>query len=350
MTNIEIAKNLLQTTLYDHNAPPPEDQTVFRMNFKRIGSLGDYILITGKKSSGKTKYVAGAISAAITRQEVFNFQIKLPVNKNKVFHIDSEQGKVSHRKMIELILKLSSIDQYPANFQSHRCRCVAPHLILLMVEHYLKLNPDCGMIFLDGMLDTVESINDEKVAARMKRWMQEISEEHNILIAGVIHRGFSADKAIGHLGSYLERGAQTVFAIEKKIENNFSQYIIRTEYIRDDAPPDETAIYFNTQTECWEKCDSFSEPEIKKGRGVRQQRPGEYDIAHHVWACGQIFNSQTTLSYNNLINEIKIAYGIGDNLAKTDFYKHLIREGLIFKTEDGYTREIQAKLFIVKNK
>ncbi len=69
-------QKLLQSNLYDYTAPAPTEQVVFRIQYKRIGSLGDFILFSGRPKSGKTKYLSGCIAAAISKDEVFDMSIR----------------------------------------------------------------------------------------------------------------------------------------------------------------------------------------------------------------------------------------------------------------------------------
>jgi hypothetical protein len=344
-------QRLLFDNEFNQDSQPPEDNTVFRMHFKRVGSLGDYILLTGKKSSGKTKVVSGGIAAGLTGIEIFKFHIKLPPGKRKVAHFDTEQGRGSHYRMMQLIMKFGALERLPEHFKSYRCRCIAPHLIKLMIEHYLAINPECGLIFLDGMLDTVASMNDEKQANIMKQWLQTISEQHNVLFVGVIHRGFSADKAIGHIGSYLERGAQTVLKIDRVNKEGLEYFVISTEYIRDDAMPPDTAFYFNRNTNEWELFEIAAETigQDQQTPKSGKNSPLQYDIMEHGRRLRQIFDpSGQFLSWDRLVQEIQIAYGCTRTDARGSFYQYLLSEGLIYKTESGYTNLKKIHLFAEK--
>ncbi len=345
MNQADIAK-LLQSNLYDHLAPPPNEQVVFRIQYKRIGSLGDFILFSGRPKSGKTKYLSGCIAAAISKDEVFDMNIRLPEHKKGVVHFDTEQSKYSHYKMMELIIKLSGNDTFPGNFKSYRCRSVAPSNILSMVEYYLKQNTDTGIVYLDGLLDTVESMNDEKHSNYLKCWLKRITEDYNILLAGVIHRGFSNDKSIGQVGSAGERAAQTVLLIEKDKETK--QYILKAEYMRDDDEFAPVAIYYNKQMEIWEKTDYIDIPPEKFHRipSEAKRKPQDFDIQEHSANVSQIFNSQSIHKYADLLQLIKEVSGVGRPWA-VECVKVLCSENLIWRTAEGLTNIQQGKLIKV---
>lgn len=336
---------LLKQVQFDPTHPAPVEQVVFRIDFKTIGSLGDFILFSGRPKSGKTKFLSGSIAAAISRLEVFGMNIKLPEHKKKVAHFDTEQGKYSHFKMMQLIAQLAGLEGLPEHFNSYRCRTIAPAQILAITEAYLQMTPDCGIVYLDGLLDVVDSMNDEKHSSYIKNWLKRITEQYNVLLAGVIHRGFSSDKSIGQIGSAGERAAQSVLLIEKNKETK--QYILRGEYMRDDDDFEPIAIMYNKQLNLWQQCDYIADDQ-QPGRPVSLKRkPYEYDISEHTANVVRIFNSQSLHSYKSLIQRIVEVYGVGQQWAKS-CVPILESNQLIFSTPDGFTNIRQGRLLKIE--
>lgn len=333
----------LQQAWYDPEEKAPEEKVVFRIQFKKIGSLGDFILFSGRPKSGKTKYLSGFISAAVSRTEVFSMAVRLPEGKREVVHFDTEQSKFSHYKMMQLILQLMGQKQFPANFKSYRCRAFSGSNIIAIIEHYLKLNPQTGIICLDGLLDTIENLNDSKNSSHLKMWLKRITEQYDVLLAGVIHRGFANDKSIGHIGSDGERAAQSVLMIEKNRE--LKQYVLKPEYLRDDDEFEPVAIYYNTQLSLWQQTDYMNEPETVK-RGIRNRLPHEYDIQEHEDNVRRIFSTNYVQGYDEVIRNIYEQYAIGISNSKKMLNYLKDEVYLIFKTETGYTNVKQARLYV----
>jgi hypothetical protein len=156
---------------------------------------------------------------------------------------------------------------------------------------------------------------------------------------------------MGHIGSYLERGAQTVLKVSRQKKDGIEFFTIGTEYIRDDAAPDDVAFYYNPRTNALELFelitpDTTEDTRIKK---TSKNSPLQYDISEHRRRCGQIFNSTGhLLQWDELSREIQIAYNCSREQARGEFYQHLLKEGLIFKTGEGFTNEKAARLFIEK--
>lgn len=336
-------QELLDKARYNPQEPEPAEQIVFRIQFKKVGSLGDFILFSGRPKSGKSKYLSGFIAAALTRITVFDLSIRLPDNKRKVAHFDTEQSKYSHFRMMKLIQQLAEQEQHPTDLHSFRCRGMNGSTILACIEHYLKITPDVGIVCLDGLLDTIESMNDTKNSTYLKNWLKRITEQYNILLAGVIHRGFSNDKSIGHIGSDGERAAQSVLIVEKNKE--LKQYILKPELMRDDDEFEPIAIYYNPQLSLWQQTDYIPTDQAKPSKN-RLRMPNEYDIQEHQDNVRRIFATGNVQDYNTILQNIREQYAIGLQPAKM-MLKHLKdNEGLIFKTENGYTNIKQARLYI----
>jgi hypothetical protein len=340
---------LLQSRRFDAGQEPPKEEIVFRVDWQTIGSLGDYSLITGRPKAGKTKYLAGAMAAAISRKEVFGLKIKLPDHKRRVVHFDTEQGRRSHYNLLQLVSSLSEMPP-PDYFDSYHCRQDSADKILLMIEYYLKNYPDTGMLYIDGLLDLIANFNDVGDSKRLVDWLKRITESNNVHVTAIVHRSMSVDKSIGHLGSTLDRAAQSVLIVEKVKETK--QYILKAEYLRDGDEFTPRAIYYNKDLEIWQQTDYIDGTNADTGpRGRTSQllkrKPADYDLAQHMNNVGQMFNIKDTLTWEELKQQIREVYNVGRDWAG-ECVKHLVSLNLIWKVENGYTNIRQAKLFIQK--
>lgn len=335
-------QKILTERAYNPQDEPENENVVFRIQFQNIGSLGNFILVTGTPKAGKSKWISGMNAAALKRQDVFSLNIRLPDDKRRIAHWDTEQNRYDYHAMMKLIKKLANIDVFPENYHSFHCRQDNARTIMAMVEYFLQQNPDTGMIFLDGLLDMIDRFNDEGQSKQLVNFLKRITDVHNVLVVGVLHRSVSVNKSIGHLGSSADRAAQSVLIVEKNKE--VKQYVLRAEYLRsaDDFEP--LAIWYNKDCQTWEQCDYIPTEETPRGAN-RKRRPHEYDITEHLDNIRRIFNSDRVLSYGNYINAICEIYALGHNLAK-DMGAYLVKEGLVFRIEQGYTNQRQKGLFV----
>src|SRR5574337_747026 len=288
MNKAEI-KKLLEQREFSANQPAPDETIIFRIDFQTIGSFGDYSLLTGRPKAGKSKYLAGAMAASLSRDEIFGMKILLPEEKRKVVHFDTEQGKRSHYNVLRLMLQLMNTDAMPDHFKSYHCRQDSAAQILAMIDYFLETNPDTGVLFLDGLLDLIESFNDEKHSKFLVNWLKRITEQYNLHIIAVLHRSMSADKSIGHLGSSADRAAQSVLIVETNKETK--QYILRAEYLRDADDFAPIAIQYNKQLNIWQQCDFIEMEDTKPGPVTRmnKRRPSEFTLDEHIANVTRIF-------------------------------------------------------------
>jgi ribosomal protein L21E len=281
------------------------------------------------------------MAAALTRQEIFSMSLRLPEEKKRVAHWDTEQNRYDYHAMIKLVCKLGNIDAIPDHFHSFHCRQDNAATIIAMVKYFLSIYPDTGLLFLDGLLDMIDRFNDEGQSKMLVNFLKQITDQYNVLVIGVLHRGVTHDKSLGHVGSIADRAAQSVLIVEKNKEAK--QYVLKPEYLRsaDDFEP--VAIYYNKQLNLWEQTE-YMQPDQPAER-QRKKRPAEYDYNDHAANVARIFRVQQSLPYKQYIQEICEVYALGYNLAK-DMGSYLVREGLIWKTQDGYTNIRQSKLFV----
>lgn len=357
----QVKKNLhsfLQQTAFDPAQEKPQHKTVFRIRLKRVGNLGDAVTFSGLPKAGKTKYISAAIAAAITGMSVFDLTIKLPPGKDKVVHFDTEQSKPDHYDMMELIKRLSGYADSTmtaffnaVNFKSFQCRKMKAEHMLSIIEYFLSLpeNKNVGIVFLDGLLDVVNNMNDTNYSSHLKQWIKRITEQYEVLLISVIHRTKGADKSAGHVGSEIERVSQSVLMIEKIPKGDgyvMDRYRLKPEYMRSDDFFEPIDIYYNPQLCLWEMMDFVEDLKPQK---PTKRTPQEIPEDEHQSNVRHIFSSQPLYSkYDDFVRKIKEVY-IAPNTewARRCAYHLCYNLQLVFDTEDGYTNRQQGKLKLI---
>jgi hypothetical protein len=336
-------RELLLSRLYNPHDEPPEEQVIFRIQFQNIGSLGNFSLLTGLPKAGKGKYISGFTAAGITRQETFGMSVKLPEGKTRISYWDTEQSKHDHHKMMKLIKQLSDCEDFPDSFNAFHCRRDSAQQIMDMIKYYLTLYPDTGIVIIDGLLDMIDSFNDERQSKLLVNFLKEITDVYNLFVLAVLHRSKSVDKSMGHLGSAADRAAQSVLVVEKNKETK--RYILKAEYLRngDDFTPLE--IFYNPQLSIWQQGDYTPQETPVKRSGSYQASPREYDEEQHRANSVRIFLQGQYQDYKTIIENIRVIYAVGDRWAR-QCLSFLLERGHVFKSEQGYTNIRQTKLTI----
>jgi hypothetical protein len=91
---------------------------------------------------------------------------------------------------------------------SHFDRC-------LVIEDIISSTKNLGVAFIDGVADLAFGNNDEAEASRVSQLLMTWTHNYDIHINTVIHQTKMNDWATGHLGSAIEKKAESVINIKK---------------------------------------------------------------------------------------------------------------------------------------
>jgi hypothetical protein len=84
-------------------------------------------------------------------------------------------------------------------------------------------------------LDLIADFNSVEQSFYLVQWLKRITKIHNLLIISVLHLGKKDQNSLGHIGSYLDRKAQSVLKIEKNSQTRTidltSQFLRSTDEI-----------------------------------------------------------------------------------------------------------------------
>jgi len=181
----------------------------------KICSLGNFSAFTGKSKSRKSFGRFFFEAAFIKNGNLFNrFIADLPADKETVVYIDTEQGlsRVAYSSYrIVKLAETNSVDNYhvyPLRDFTYNERCNA-------IEFIIKSHKNLGVLFIDGIADLAFGNNDEQEANRVVQLLMTWTARYNIHICVIIHQPKSADWATGHLGSAIEKKAESVINIKK---------------------------------------------------------------------------------------------------------------------------------------
>lgn len=208
----------LQQRKFRQNYAPPAENVVFTIQGKNIGTLQSFVVFSGLPKQGKSLFITSAIASAFTTWDIFGMKINLPRNRKRLCYIDTESSDFDYYRVLERTRQQMVEEHLPHNFDSFLFREDSPKDIMQMIEIYLNQNPDCSVLVLDGILDLIADFNSVEQSFYLIQWMKAITKKHDLLILCVLHLGKKDQNSIGHIGSYLDRKAQSVLRIEKNKE------------------------------------------------------------------------------------------------------------------------------------
>jgi hypothetical protein len=188
-------------------------------------SKGNISTFIGKAKSRKT-FLLTMIAAAIGAGNLYNkFICK---GQYRVAYFDTEQGRKRTQKVIRRILRIS--DKNKGRIKIFSLRKYGKDERIRMIDTYLEeFRPD--LVFIDGVRDLVNDINDTKEADAKSDMMMRWSEIYDCHIAVVLHQNKADNNARGHIGSELMNRSETVISASKPKGSDFTDVV--GEFTRD---------------------------------------------------------------------------------------------------------------------
>ena len=185
-----------------------------------LGTYGNLSVITAPPKTRKTFFVSLLASAFLSGTNIYGGQIKGHRGDGDLIHIDTEQGSWHASKVFRRPLDMDSTilkDKY----HTFALRTVGFKERLQFIEHYLKEKiTEPSLVILDGIADLCSDVNNIEQSNELVSALMRISQQQNVHIICVIHQNFgSAKLGTGHLGSALEKKAETVISLEANTVN-----------------------------------------------------------------------------------------------------------------------------------
>jgi hypothetical protein len=204
---LSLGEKLIQTSKGDMLLPIP------------IGTYGNFSFVQAPPKTFKSFFVSLLASVYLGKQNKFGGKIKGHRDNKSVIHIDTEQGKWHCQKLFKRVLDMNPID-YSKNYYTFGLRTIGFKDRINFIEYCLEhkaTNP--GLLIIDGIADLVSDVNNIEESNSCVQKLMEWSANYNIHIICVIHSNFGNDKPTGHLGSFLEKKAETQIQLEANTVN-----------------------------------------------------------------------------------------------------------------------------------
>ncbi len=224
---------------------PPELREVFKLNQIPIATPGNVVGICAQAKAGKTAFVGAMLAAAMATDGDFLGAVSSNPEGRAVVHLDTEQSPRDHWLVIQTALRRAGLKVAPSWLISYRLAGWPISERRLALEHVLKLaKREFGgvhSVFLDGVADFVMDPNDGGEAFPFVDRLQALAVQFDCPLVAVLHLNpGSMEKSRGHLGSQLERKAETNLLLEKDAATGrtvvFSTKQRRAPILRADGP------------------------------------------------------------------------------------------------------------------
>ncbi len=229
----------------DLNTAPKPERVVYFLKDIAIATPGNLVGICAPSKVGKTAF-NGAIIAAALSNSPDSDRLGLQghnASGHALIHIDTEQSPHDHWKVVQTAARRAGLKAIPHWVESYRFsdwstkdrRDALPHM---MREAHAK-HGGIHAVLLDGLADFVVDPNDAEACFTFLHELRALATRFECPIFCVLHLNPGSEKSRGHLGSELERKAQSNLTLEKDADGRtvvFSKYQRGAPILKDQGP------------------------------------------------------------------------------------------------------------------
>ena len=184
-----------------------------------IGTYGNFSFVQAPPKTKKTFFISLLSSVYLSGSNNFGGNIKGHRTDQCLLHIDTEQGKWHAQRVFKRAIDMSDMDGSQC-YYTFALREIDYKKRIDFIEYLLKSdNQRIGLFIIDGIADLVSDVNNLEESNRCIQKLMEWSSIYNLHIITVIHSNFGSDKPTGHLGSFLEKKAETQIQLEANTVN-----------------------------------------------------------------------------------------------------------------------------------
>jgi hypothetical protein len=221
-TEDEKARRLFRARQFDPACKPPDLRVRFTLGGVVVSTPGNLTAITAQAKVGKSALIQGFVAASMTQSGDADCLGVIGKNTHGrgVIYLDTEQSRDDFWRAMDAAKRRAKIDAFPPWFQAFGIGDlpVAMQRRGLAVKMADTASAFGGMfaVFIDGVADMVLDVNDAEICNAFVAEIFELATRYDCPIVCVIHKNPGSDKTRGHLGSQLERKAETNLTLEKQ--------------------------------------------------------------------------------------------------------------------------------------
>lgn len=238
----------LHARRFDFAAAPAEPIPRFLINGRSVCTAGNLTNIIAQAKAGKTAVVAAAIAAAIcaeygdTERDTLGITATAPSSK-RLIHFDTEQSIFDHDQLMRRAMRRAGVAKPPTWLDSYGCAGFSAAELRQSLTCTMTDAQTAGGVFaviIDGTADLVNDVNDAEECNAFVAELHALAIKHDCPIVNVVHEnpGGNDGKMRGHLGSQLERKAESNLRLKKSEEITviFSEKMRRAPILEKDGP------------------------------------------------------------------------------------------------------------------
>ena len=221
---------------FDATNPPPPVDPILTSREIPVGTAGNLVALTGQAGSGKSHLLAAMLASALTddeRRDCLGWKMANPDGR-AIFYFDFEMSLQDNHAMLSGALKRAGVEVPPPWFLGYHLTGTDSDQARMIVESAFLFGAErfggTRAVVLDGIADLAASPNDEEDCFNLVRHLHQWAIDAEALVVAVLHLNPGSDfKTRGHLGSQLERKAESVLATARD-GDVFTVYATKTRH------------------------------------------------------------------------------------------------------------------------
>lgn len=243
----DLKRERIQPYIVDVRRAMPDIEPLVAINGACVCSRGNISAICGEAKSRKTFLTSALVASAIAlpAERVNNFK---NISNNmylSVLWVDTEQGETHVRKVINRITAMTGAALGGAIVEPRlttlALRELAPHERRQMLYDAMSVG-NYDIVVIDGIADLQRNTNDLEESDALITELMALSTRSRTHIICVLHTNPGSDKARGHLGSSLQRKAESVLFVHRVGEKS----IVEPQFCRNE-PFERFAFVINAE-------------------------------------------------------------------------------------------------------
>jgi hypothetical protein len=226
--------------------------------------------------------LAAVMTPDASGADLLGFSSSNPQSKT-LLHFDTEQSPFDAWQVVARALRRARIEDQPKWLRSFCLTGLLPQECFAYVREGIALAkqnaPGLHSVHIDGVADLVHDVNDSGECNDAVARLHGLAIEHNCPIICVLHFNPDSAKARGHLGSQLERKAESNLRLDKEEEATvlWSNKQRRATIARDFGPRftwnDEAGMHLQIENRSTARRGAKAEAAIPERDDVFHERP-----------------------------------------------------------------------------
>lgn len=180
-----------------------------------IGTYGNFSFVQAPPKSKKTFFLTLISAAYMGASSKYIGDLEGQRGKKKLIHYDTEQGTFHAQKTFRRVF--SMCDNVTSYF-TYALREYSPYDRLQFINWHLSTIDNVGLVVIDGIADLLNDVNNIVEANELTQHLMTWTQNYDIHLITAIHSNYNSDKPTGHLGSFLEKKAETQIMLEPSEE------------------------------------------------------------------------------------------------------------------------------------